>query len=65
MVMTITLSAFLNIIDIQKKRRRLEKVNDNLNFAMEAMMRETREGTKYCPSDSASGSFSLQTKTVI
>ena len=24
-VMTITLSAFLNIIDIQKKRRRLEK----------------------------------------
>ena len=46
-VMTITLSAFLNVIDIQKKTEAFRKVNDNLNFAMEAMMREIREGRKY------------------
>ena len=56
MVMTITLSAFLNIIDIQKKTEAFRKVNDNLNF-MEAIMREIREGTKYCPSGCASGKF--------
>ena len=61
-VMTITLSAFLNIIDIQKKTEAFRKVNDNLNFAMEAMMREIREGTKYCPSGCASGSFSFTNK---
>ena len=62
MVMTITLSAFLNIIDIQKKTEAFRKVNDNLNFAMEAIMREIREGTKYCPSGCASGSFSFTNK---
>lgn len=46
-VMTITLSAFLNIIDIQKKTEAFRKVNDNLNFAMEAMMRDIREGKNY------------------
>ena len=56
-VMTITLSAFLNIMDIQKKTEAFRKVNDNLNFAMEAMMREIREGTGYsclgnCPGSS-------------
>jgi len=49
-VMTMTLSAFLNIMDIQKKTEAFRKVNDNLNFAMEAMMREIREGKSYCPS---------------
>ena len=52
-VMTITLSAFLNLMDIQKTEA-FRKVNDNLNFAMEAMMREIREGTKYCSSGCAS-----------
>lgn len=61
-VMTITLSAFLNIIDIQKKTEAFRKVNDNLNFTMEAMMREIREGTKYCPSGCANGSFSFTNK---
>ena len=47
-VMTITLSAFINIMDIQNKTESFRKVNDNLNFAMEAMMREIREGKNYC-----------------
>ena len=47
-VMTITLAAFLNIVDIQKKTEAFRKVNDNLNFSMEMMMREIREGRNYC-----------------
>ena len=46
-VMTITLAAFLNIVDIQKKTEAFRKVNDNLNFSMEMMMREIREGWGY------------------
>lgn len=46
-VMTITLAAFLNIVDIQKKTEAFRKVNDNLNFSMEMMMREIREGKGY------------------
>ena len=46
-VMTITLAAFLNIVDIQKKTEAFRKVNDNLNFSMEMMMREIREGWEY------------------
>lgn len=61
-VMTITLSAFLNIIDIQKKTEAFRKVNDNLNFAMETMMREIREGKNYCPSGCSSGTFSFTNK---
>lgn len=61
-VMTITLSAFLNIIDIQKKTEAFRKVNDNLNFAMEAMMREIREGQSYCTSVCSSGTFSFTNK---
>lgn len=62
-VMTITMSAFLNVMDIQKKAEAFRKVNDNLNFAMEAMMRETREGTDYCSGGCASGSFIFKNKT--
>ena len=47
-VMTITLSAFLNIADIQKKTEAFRKVNDNLNHSMEMIMREIREGKDYC-----------------
>ena len=62
--MTIIMAAFLNMMDIQKKTGAFRKVNDNLNFAMEAMMREIREGTKYCPSECASGSFSFINKAI-
>ena len=62
-VMTMTLSAFLNIIDIQKKTEAFRKVNDNLNFAMEAMMREIREGKGYCQSScAATGTFNFTNK---
>ena len=57
MVMTITLSAFLNIMDIQKKTEAFRKVNDNLNFAMEAMMREIREGKGYGAADCSGADF--------
>lgn len=46
-VMTITLAAFLNVVDIQRKTEAFRKVNDNLNFSMEMMMREIREGKGY------------------
>jgi len=46
-VMTMTAAAFLNITDLQAKTESFRKVNDNLNFAMEAMMREIREGYNY------------------
>jgi len=63
-VMTITLAAFLNIADIQKKTEAFRKVNDNLNFAIEAMMREIREGRNYsCSSgDCSLGSGNLTFK---
>ena len=56
-VMTITLSAFLNIMDIQKKTEAFRKVNDNLNFAMEVMMREIREGKGYSAADCSGADF--------
>ena len=62
MVMTIISSAFLNIMNIQQKTEAFRKVNDNLNFAMEAMMRETREGEDYCPSGCVTGTFSFTNK---
>ena len=56
-VMTITLSAFINMMDIQKKTEAFRKVNDNLNFAMEAMMREIREGKGYSAADCSGADF--------
>ena len=61
-VMTMTLSAFLNIIDIQKKTEAFRKVNDNLNFAMEAMMREIREGKGYSDTDCSGSDFCFTNK---
>ncbi|KKT19181.1 MAG: hypothetical protein UW04_C0049G0003 [Parcubacteria group bacterium GW2011_GWB1_43_8] len=61
-VMTITLSAFLNIMDIQKKTEAFRKVNDNLNFAMEAMMREIREGKSYSDADCSGADFCFTNK---
>ena len=59
-VMTITLATFLNIVDIQKKTEAFRKVNDNLNFSMEMMMREIREGWGY---DVGGESFTFTSRT--
>ena len=61
-VMTMTLSAFLNIMDIQKKTEAFRKVNDNLNFAMEAMMREIREGKGYSTANCSGADFCFTDK---
>ena len=61
-VMTITLSAFLNIMDIQKKTEAFRKVNDNLNFAMEAIMREIREGKGYISASCSGAGFCFTSK---
>ena len=61
-VMTITLSAFLNIMDIQKKTESFRQVNDNLNFVIEAMMREIREGKNYCQPECPEGTISFTDK---
>ena len=67
-VMTITLSAFINMMDIQKKTESFRKVNDNLNFVMEAMMREIRGGKNYCQPACPEGTISFtdkdETKTI-
>lgn len=60
-VMTIAMAAFVNIMDIQKKTETFRKVNDNLNFALEAMMREIREGKGYS-SGSGVNTFSFTNK---
>lgn len=46
-VITVTLAAFLNVSDIQKKAEALRVINDNLNFSLETMMREIRAGSNY------------------
>jgi hypothetical protein len=43
----VTLSAFLNISDIQRRVEALRVTNDNLNFSLETMMREIRSGSNY------------------
>ena len=40
--------ALLNMINVQEKTAALRAVNDNVNFALELMMREIRTGTQYC-----------------
>lgn len=46
-VMTVALMAFLNAGNIQKKAESLRAVNDNLNFAIEMILREIRTGNNY------------------
>jgi len=46
-VMTVSLAAFLNVSDIQKRAEALRVINDNLNFSLETMMREIRAGNTY------------------
>lgn len=56
-VMTVSLGAFLNLIDIQGKAESFRKINGNLNYAMEAMTRDIRAGYGY--SSCGSGCFSF------
>lgn len=44
---TIILASFLNITDIQRKTAAIRTINDNLNFSLEKMMREIRNGKNY------------------
>jgi len=46
-VITVSLTAFLNISDIQKRAEALRVINNNLNFSLETMMREIRAGSNY------------------
>lgn len=46
-VMTITMSAFLNLSSIQKKAFSVRASNDNMNFALEMMSRSARTGSGY------------------
>ncbi|PJE73761.1 MAG: hypothetical protein COV02_00920, partial [Candidatus Terrybacteria bacterium CG10_big_fil_rev_8_21_14_0_10_41_10] len=46
-VMTISVGAFLNISDIQKKSESLRNVSDNMSFTIEMMTRDIREGYDY------------------
>jgi len=46
-VITVSLAAFLNISDIQKRAEALRVINNNLNFSLETMMREIRAGSNY------------------
>ncbi len=43
----VSLTAFLNVSDIQKKAESLRIVNDNLNFSIETMLREIRTSSDY------------------
>ncbi len=58
-VTTMALGSFLNVSDIQKKAMALRAVNDNLNFAVETMMREIRTGTDYCSTTCSPSSFNF------
>ncbi|MDP3902270.1 MAG: type II secretion system protein [bacterium] len=51
-VMTISMGAFLNISDIQKKSESLRNVSDNMSFTIEMMTRDIREGRDYICSPS-------------
>lgn len=44
---TISLASFLNISAIQKKAEAFRAVNNNLNFALESMVREIKTGWEY------------------
>lgn len=46
-VITISLSSFLAILNAQKKSVSIENVQENLRFALEMMLKEIRTGTSY------------------
>ncbi|MBI4692294.1 MAG: type II secretion system protein [Candidatus Terrybacteria bacterium] len=51
---TLSLASFLNISAIQKKAEAFRLVNNNLNFALEAMVREIKTGSNYSSIDGSS-----------
>lgn len=57
---TLSLASFLNISAIQKKAEAFRAVNNNLNFALEAMVREIKTGIKYVPFPLDSSSLSIK-----
>lgn len=56
-VMTMSMGALLNIIDINKKSQSVKTIMDNLDFALEEMARDIRFGTGYSGSGTT---FSIQ-----
>ncbi len=52
-VMTIAMSALLNIIDLNHKSQAVNTVMNNLSFALEGMGRDIRFGKDYSPADSS------------
>ena len=46
-VMTISMAAFVNIIDMQRKTASFRNLNDNLSTTLEIMMRDIRSGFGY------------------
>lgn len=51
---TLSLASFLNISAVQKKAEAFRLVNNNLNFALESMVREIKTGSGYSSSDGSS-----------
>jgi len=51
---TLSLASFLNISAVQKKAEAFRLVNNNLNFALESMVREIKTGSGYSSSDDGS-----------
>lgn len=64
-VITISLTAFLNISDIQRKAEALRIINDNLNFSLETMMKEIRAGSGYGVGGSSLSITNIDGKQVI
>ncbi len=57
----ISLSAYLNIVDIEKKSESMRSVNDNLSFAMETISKEIRMGTNFTVSNLVANPWSWGT----
>lgn len=64
-VMTVSLAAFLNLIDMQWKTESFRKVNGNLNYAMEAITRDIRAGNGYSSCGAGCFSFTDSTGAVV
>src|SRR5436853_500978 len=47
-VMVISIGAVLSIVDANRKAQSLNSVITNLNFAVESMVRDMREGKNFC-----------------
>jgi len=45
--LTVSLTGFLNVSNIQKKAESFRTINDNLNFTLETITRDIRTGSEY------------------